>query len=135
MRKDLSADICNAAFAAFYSDIFLPERCADGVRAACGIAGPDVYPVGFAGAVAVVINTVCNVARNAAVLFAGFAGGFVCAEDIFVFKFHSVIFRIRKSSGNPFISHLCLFIGKYSLPEPERNMPAGIQKTKNFKKY
>ena len=70
------------------SDVFLPEGCADGVCAACCIARSDVYSVCLARAVAVVINAVCNIAGDAAVLFAGFAGGFILAEGIFSIKFH-----------------------------------------------
>lgn len=70
------------------SDIFLLEGCADGVCAACCIARSDIYLVCLAGAVAVVVNAVCNVARDAAVLFAGLAGGFILAEGIFSIKFH-----------------------------------------------
>ena len=130
----LFADICNAAFAAFYSDIFLFERCADCICAACSVAGSDVYPVGFAGAVAVVINTVCNVARNAAVLLACFASGFICAESIFFFKFHLVIFRIRKIP-EVLSYHICAFLSANTVCPNGKEICRLKFKNKNFEKY
>ena len=116
------------------SDIFLLEGCADGVCAACCIARSDVYSVCLARAVAVVINTVCNVARNAAVLLACFASGFICAESIFFFKFHLVIFRIRKIP-EVLSYHICAFLSANTVCPNGKEICRLKFKNKNFEKY
>lgn len=59
------------SFSAAESNRFLLKGCANGVRAGGRVAGADVYPLGCAVVVAVMINTVGDVARNALIAFAG----------------------------------------------------------------
>ena len=59
-----------------FSGGFLFERCANGIRTGGCVAGTDVDLFCGAGACAVVVYAIGNVAGNPVVFFTGFAGSF-----------------------------------------------------------
>ena len=96
------------SFSAAESNRFLLKGCANGVRAGGRVAGADVYPLGCAVVVAVMINTVGDVARNALVAFAGltcFFSRIVSTHDCNRYPFRNktdTSFRLKITSVQKF---------------------------------